>query len=184
MPVHIETNGYVLRSLVPSDVTQRFADWLNHSNMLDGLNIPSQNFTVERLRAFVASFDNIHNYFIGIFDKEKPVLIGFYTLDVDLRNKVGNLTSGIGEKEYAGRRVHWATTDAFLKHMFIYHDIDKIVARVLAKNRPMLFNFIGNLHYVYEGCLKKQCRAPDGERVDLMLFAAFRDGSREQGTLP
>lgn len=184
MPLHIETNGFVLRTLVPDDVTERFTQWLNASAMLEGLNISSPDFTMQRLRQFVASFDSLHNYFVGIFEQKSSLLIGFYTLDVDLRHRLGTITAGIGEPGYAERRVYWRTIDAFLDHMFAYRDIDKIVARVLAKNKAMLFNFVGNPRFIFEGCLRKECLAPDGERVDMMLFSAFRNASKEEGTLP
>jgi RimJ/RimL family protein N-acetyltransferase len=175
MPVHIETNGYVLRSLRPQDATPRFTHWLNADEMLDGLNLPRLDFDAHALAAFITRFDDLHSHFIGIFDKSNGLLVGFYTLDVNTVHGVASITAGIGELEYRGQRVFWKTIDALLDHFFLYRDVDKITARVLARNRSMLFNFIDNPRFVYEAILRQECRAPDRTRLDLLVFAAFPD---------
>ena len=173
--IHIETNGYLLRSLVPQDVTSEFLGWLNSPQMMQGLNLLNVSFTAPQLAAFISQFDNRHNYFIGIFDKSNNLLVGFYTIDVNLVHKVGNITTGVGALGYNGKAVLWATIDALLDHFYLYRDLDKMVARILAKNRQMLFCFIQkNTRFVCEAQLKKECLAPSGERVDILLFASFK----------
>lgn len=174
IPVHIETNGFKLRSLTPSDVTPHFLNWLNDPGFMAGLNLASIQFSHESLIQFINSFNNFTNYIIGIFDAHH-VLIGFYTLDVNRLHKTGNITTGIGESAYEGKGVLWATIDALLDHFFTYCDIDKITARVLANNRRMLFNFLGNPRFVFEAKLYKECIEIGGDRIDLLLFSTFKD---------
>lgn len=183
-PVHIETNGYLLRTVVPNDITTRAVDWVNSEAMRTGLNLPPLNFNLDRLRAFVDGFDGLNNHFIGIFDRASGQLIGFYTLDVNVPHKVGNITCGIGEEAYLGRRVLWYTIDALLDHFFTYRGVDKITARILAKNQHMLFNFIDNTRFVWEAKLRRECLGTNGERLDVLVFAAHRDGRRDDGTAP
>lgn len=172
-PVHIETNGFVLRSLTAADANPRFAQWLNGAEMREGLNLPPLDFDVARLAAFIASFDGRQNHFIGIFDRGNGLLVGFYTLDVNLTHRVASMTAGIGEPAYRGQRVYWRTIDALLDHFFLYREVEKVTARVLARNRAMLFNFVDNPRFVHEARLKDECRAPDGTRLDVLVFAAF-----------
>src|SRR5690606_5321249 len=110
--VHIDTHGFVLRTLLPADVTPRFLEWINAPAMRAGLNLPQLNFDEAGLRRFVMSFDGRNNHLIGIF--EQGLLIGFYTIDVSLTHKVGAFTAGIGEAGYERRKVYWATIDALL----------------------------------------------------------------------
>lgn len=180
-PVQIETNGFLLRTLVPGDVTPRFVHWLNDVAMRDGLNLSELNLDAARLSTFIAGFDGLRNHFIGIFDPRKNLLVGFYTLDINLAHKTGNLTAGIGEAEYRKCRVYWRTIDALLDHFFIYRDIDKITARVLAHNHAMLFNFVDNWRFAFEARLRQECLGPDGSRPDVLVFSAFRNGPRPQG---
>lgn len=177
-PVHVETNGFVLRTVAPADVTARFAQWLDSEEMREGLNLAPLGMDAARLASFIASFDGLQNHFIGIFDRSNGLLVGFYTLDVSTVHRVAAMTAGIGEPEYRGQRVYWRTIDALLDHFFTYRQVEKITARVLSRNRSMLFNFIDNPRFVHEACLKKECRAPDGSRLDVLVFAAFPSEAR------
>lgn len=185
-PVHIRTNGFILRSLTPADVTPRFLAWLTSKEMVHGLNLGELKFDMEGLRRFVASFDNLHNYLIGIFDEKTRLLVGFYTIDVNLPHKIGQLTTGVGEPEYAGKATLWATIDALLDYLYAHRDLEKLSARVLAKNYRMLFNFKDNTRFVLEGCLEQECRTPTGERLDLLIFSSFKTPvkGKRSATLP
>lgn len=129
-PVHIETNGFILRSLTAADATPRFLQWINSPEFLSGLNLRALNFTHEKLVRYIESFDNRNGYLVGIFAPQTRLLLGLYTLDVNLMHKVGNITTGIGEHAYEGKGMLWATIDALLDHFFAYRDIEKITARV------------------------------------------------------
>lgn len=175
VPIFIETNGFLLRSLTPSDVSASFLTWMNSPEMMEGLNLPPLNLSPQQMAEYVARFDNKHNYFIGIFDKQNGNrLVGFYTIDVNLNHKVGNITAGVGEPGYSGKAVLWATIDALLDHFYLYRDLYKMVARILLKNRRMLFCFVKNPRFVLEATLKDECLAPSGERVDILIFSSFR----------
>ena len=173
-PVDLLTNGFILRSLLPADVNPRMLAWLSDQQMMQGLNLASLDFDLDGLRRFVAGFDNFHNYIIGIFEQSSGLLIGFYTIDVDLKHKIGQITTGIGERAYQGKGTLWATADALLDHFYAERDIDKFSARILAKNYRMLFNFKDNPVFVFEACLRQECLAPNGERLDILVFAAFK----------
>jgi RimJ/RimL family protein N-acetyltransferase len=173
-PVHIESRGYTLRSLTPADVTPRFVEWINSASMLEGLNLPPLNFSLEQLQAFVASFDDLNNYFIGIF-ASNGLLLGFYTIDVNRTHKTGNITTGIGEPEHLGKGVLWATIDGLLNHFYLYRDLEKMTARVLARNLRMLFNFRGDPRFKFEAKLSRECLGPDGKRLDVLVFASHKD---------
>lgn len=173
--IHIKTGNFLLRSLVPSDVTSRFVEWLNDWQMLQGLNIGRLSFTEETLADFIASFDNHHGYFIGIFDCHTDLLLGFYTIDVNRKHKTGNLTTGVGEMETGGKPVLWATIDALLDHFYAEQDIEKFSARILARNHRMLFNFRNNTRFVLEAHLKQECLGANGNRVDIISFASFKN---------
>lgn len=177
VPIFIETNGYLLRSLTPNDVSAPFITWMNSQEMMEGLNLPPINFSAQQLSEYIKQFDNHRNFFIGIFDKTNHTLIGFYTIDVNLKHKVGHITTGIGEKGYSGKAVLWATIDALLDYFYLYRDLHKMVARILAKNKRMLFCFVKNPRFNLEAVLKEECLAPTGERVDILLFSSLRPKS-------
>lgn len=174
LPVFIETNGYLLRSLTPADVSASFLQWMNSPDMMEGLNLSPINFSAQQLAEYVKQFDNKHNFFIGIFDKANNKPIGFYTIDINLSHKVGHITAGVGEAGYVGKTVLWATIDALLDHFYLYRNLHKMNARILAKNKRMLFCFVRNPRFNLEAVLKEECLAPTGERVDILLFSSIK----------
>ncbi len=174
IPIHIETNGYLLRSLTPADVNADFLTWINSAEMMEGLNLPPVNFSAQQLAEYIKQFDHQHNFFVGIFDQKNGALIGFYNIDINLVHKVGHITTGIGNKNYSGKTVLWATIDALLDHFYLYRDLHKMVARILAKNKRMLFCFVKNPRFGLEAVLKEECLAPTGERLDILIFSSLR----------
>ena len=173
-PIHLDTNGFILRSLIAADITPRFLTWLSSPEMLRGLNLNALAFDLDGLRKFVASFDHHNNYFIGIFDAKNGLLVGFYTIDVSHVHRVGQLTAGVGEADYSRKKVLWATIDALIDHFYAERSIEKFSARILARNYAMLFNFKDNPRFVLEACLEQECLAADGTRLDLLIFSSFK----------
>lgn len=178
-PIFLETHGFVLRSLVPGDITPRVLEWLSDPEMMRGLNLGGLDFTLEQLRNFVAGFDNRTHYFIGIFDQSNGLLVGFYTMDIRLAHKIGQITTGVGERSYDGKRTLWATIDALLDHFYAERDVEKISAGILANNYRMLFVFRDNPRFVLESCLKQECLSPSGERLDILVFSSFKNDGRK-----
>lgn len=170
--IHIETNEYSVRSLVPDDVNATFLSWFNTKEILEGLNIASPNFTLERLKNFIAQFNNADNYFLGIFTGAE--LIGFYSIDVNKSHQTAGISTGIGNKNYVGKGVLWATIDAVIDYFYANRNIEKFTARVIARNFGMLFNFKNNPRFELEAYLKRECVGLDGKRVDILIFSSFK----------
>ena len=174
-PVYIESGDYIVRSLKDTDTSEELLGWLNRADMLRGLNLSKVDFNLSQLRAFIAGFDNYLHFILGIFNRSDDRLIGFYTIDVNRTHKTGSLTTGIGDTSERGKRTLWATIDAILDYFYAERDIEKFTARILARNYAMLFNFKNNTRFVLEAHLKDECLAPNGKRVDLLIFASFKN---------
>lgn len=173
--VHIKSGAYIVRSLLAADASEELLSWLNRADMLRGLNLSKVDFNLAQLGRFIAGFDNYYHYILGIFDSADDRLVGFYTIDVNRTHKTGSLTTGIGDSSERGKRTLWSTIDAILDHFYAERDIEKFTARILARNYAILFNFKNNTRFTLEAHLKRECLAPDGKRVDLLVFASFKD---------
>ncbi len=174
-PVSLETEGYWLRSLTVDDAGPVFLGWLKDKEIMDGLNLAPLDFNIEKLRQFIAGFSNRENYLIGIFARPHGAMVGFYTIDVNLAHRTGQITTAVGDKKYWGKDALVGTILAVRDHFFAFRNIDKLTARVLAKNRRVLFNFIGSTDFPFEALLKKECLSQDGERLDVMVFSAIKE---------
>src|SRR5690606_23748451 len=133
--------SFHLRTLNPADATPRLISWLQEEGLLRGLNVQRREWTLDQLKAFIASYDNIHRYLVGIFESGDS-LIGFYTLDVNLLHKSAQITAAIGDNSFVGRNVLIETGKPFVEYLFARRDIEKVSARVLASNKRVVFNFM------------------------------------------
>ena len=173
--VRVETAHYVLRSITAADVTPEFAAWFDDPLMLLGLNLPALHFSVEGLRAFAASFNNLDNFLIGAFAKEGGQLRGFYNFSVNQAHRLATLTLGMEPRSGLGRAILWETAGPLFDEMFAKAAIDKISGRILASNRRVLFALMDNDHFVSEGLLRQECMGRDGKRLDILAVACFKD---------
>lgn len=174
-PLHIEAGGYVLRTLEPRDATPAMLDWLQSPAMLAGLNLPPLHMTLDQLRAMIAGTDCLNNHLIGIYADDMKEPVGFYQLAVNQQHRAALLTAGIGVPAYLGKDVLHATVTALVQHFFAFRSLDKITARVIARNRRALFSFWkGGTPFVLEGVLRRECVVEDGRRADVVILAAYR----------
>lgn len=176
-PFHVETPHYVIRSLRAADMTEEVVAWFNNPAMLAGLNLQALNFSLDGLRAFIASFDNRENYFLGIFERETGQLLGFYNFAMDLEHQTGTLNLGILPELKIGGPILWPTVEVVLEEFFQHRNVEKIKGMVLGSNRRMLFTLLMNKHFVHELTLKQECQGIDGKRHDLLVFSCFKDAS-------
>lgn len=179
-PLAIETESFRLRSIGAEAASAVMQGWLADRDVLEGINLPKVNWTIERLRNFLAAYDNRARYAIGISRKDTSALIGFYTVDVNLQHKRAMLTAIIIDKASRGSDLIFETTRALNFHLFDERDIDKVSVGVLATNRRMLFHMMratridGPREMRFEARLRREVLRPDGARLDLLVFAAHK----------
>jgi hypothetical protein len=178
--VWLETNGYVLRTLEPADITPEVFAWMTRPDMLRGLNLESLGMDIDGFRQMVAKSNNITSHMIGIYRaSDSGAMIGFYTLHVNRIHKVGRLTSGMRETDGNGKEIYWATTDALLDHFYVARDVDKISVRILANNYRILFTNRNSPRFIPELTLKNECLMPDGRRIDIVVLSSWRGDGRD-----
>jgi len=174
-PVLIETDGYILRSLKPSDAGPTMAAWFDDPVVMAGLNLPIGGITHDHLRAYISEYDNYTKYIVGVFTKPDQRFIGYYYVSINLEHKVGTLSYIIGDPNYRQGHIQDRLGDMICEEFFTNRSIDKMVARVLANNYRALF-MMKNSDFMLEGVFKKDNILPDGGRVDIVQFCRFRPG--------
>ena len=180
--VYLESDGFILRTLSPNDISPRVAGWFTSERMCRGLNMPVvEERGVDDVRNFPPTFDNIRGYLIGIYDGRHGPLIGFYVVEVAPSQQAARITFGIGEESYEGQRVSWRTIDVLLNFFFLEIGIQKVYAAVLSTNLRMLFNFIGNPRFIFKGRIDDACEGPEGDHLDTLIFVAHKPESVDDG---
>jgi [ribosomal protein S5]-alanine N-acetyltransferase len=178
--VLLNTKRFALRSLKPSDASERWMNWLKDPEVMGPLNAPIRRWTVQELMTHIASADNNERYLIGIFDLNCKVQIGFYMVDVDFFHRRANFNVVIGEKSWWGKGVINETRAALLDEFFNSRTIEKATGMPFARNFPAVFNYKAQ-GWRHEGTLRRHCLSiADGSRLDQYQFGLTKDEWRDK----
>ena len=178
-PVFLETKRFALRSLKPSDASERWSNWLKDPEVMGPLNAPIRKWTAQELMAHLASTDNNERYLIGIFDLTSKIQIGFFMIDVDLFHRRATFNVVIGEKAWWGKGVVNEARAALLDEFFDNRGIDKASGMPFARNFPAVFNYKAQ-GWRHEGTLRSQALpVAGGSRLDQFQFGLTKDEWRD-----
>ena len=178
-PVFLETKRFALRSLKPSDASERWINWLKDPEVMGPLNAPIRKWTAQELMAHIASTDNNERYLIGIFDLTSKIQIGFFMIDVDLFHRRATFNVVIGEKAWWGKGVVNEARAALLDEFFDNRGIDKASGMPFARNFPAVFNYKAQ-GWRHEGTLRSQALpVAGGSRLDQFQFGLTKDEWRD-----
>jgi RimJ/RimL family protein N-acetyltransferase len=172
--VKLETEHYFLDSLEPADATPLLQGWFRDDTILESMNVSPLTWTIPELQAFIATFDNITKFIVGIRAKSSSNLVGFYTISVNRRHRTAHFTAAIGDKAYWGKGVLAETTRALVEHMFTTRGVEKMIARVVSTNRRIIFNLANSTMFQLEGTLRQEILSRDGKRLDVLSFACLK----------
>ncbi|MEE9139345.1 MAG: GNAT family N-acetyltransferase [Alphaproteobacteria bacterium] len=172
-PVRLETERFLVRSLTPADVTDRYVGWFHDPKVMDYVAMP-RGLTRKQLVKYVESFDNVSRFNLGIFTKETGLLIGYYTAECSPTSKVATLTVVIGDRDYWGKRAAVRGAAVVMDFLFETLGAHKLVGRVYSGNRSAIaLNKLGGLRE--EGVLREhEWVPPDGWR-DIVLMGLLRE---------
>jgi RimJ/RimL family protein N-acetyltransferase len=179
-PVFLKTERFLLRNLAPADASERYLGWAADSQVMGPLNVKPTRMTREQLAAYIASFDGISRFLIGIFVLDGNLHIGFYMVEIDPFHDVANFNVVIGDKAYWSRKVVSETRPALIAHFFEDRGIEKAFGQPLARNIPAIFNYKAE-GWRLEGILKAHRKSvTDGKRLVQMQFAMTKDEWRSR----
>ncbi len=174
-PVELESENYIIRSMRPEDITDRYLGWWTDPDIWGGTTWPLRDMTRRQHEERQARrFDNKSNFQLGIFDRENSLLAGF--LDISLRSSQRWCHTNviIGEQDYWGRRIVVEAATVVIDFAFAHWDMDRVMIETVARNMPTIYN-LKKLGFVFEGVLREEWRRPDGERVDVCVFGLLKD---------
>lgn len=174
-PVALSTERFLVRSLTPSDASERWSDWSADPDVMNPLNIPIRRMSRDDLARYIARFDNDNGYLIGVFAKALSLHIGFFMIEVNKLHASAGFNLLIGDKQYWGKGVVNEVRAALLDEFFERRGIEKAFGTPLARNFPAVFNYKAQ-GWRLEGVLRGQCKSiVDGSRLDQYHFGMLRD---------
>ena len=100
----LNSKNYSIRTLIASEVTQNYVDWLNDPEVNDFLEVKYSTWTLDSCRDYVDCFtDSESEYIFGIYDN-KSIHIGNGSVSqVNLNTGTFTASLFIGEKHHWGK---------------------------------------------------------------------------------
>jgi [ribosomal protein S5]-alanine N-acetyltransferase len=177
-PVLLQTKRFALRSLKPSDASQRWVGWLRDPEVLEPLNAPLRKVEFRDLMAHIAENSNNETYYmIGIFDLESKVQIGYYSISCEINefHRRADFNVLIGEKSWWGKGAVNETRAALLDEFFNNRGIEKATGHPFARNFPAIFNYKAQ-GWRHEGTLRAHSiSTKDGSKLDQYAFGLTKE---------
>lgn len=138
LDLHFETERYILRSLTPGDASGRWAEWLNDPVAARMLNARPRSFTLDELRAYIATFDQTTRLLLGIFDRATGQHIGIMVGEIVEEGHKIVPSVLIGEAAYRRIGVMSELGDAIHGHVFETLAFEAALAYVLPRNDAVI----------------------------------------------
>ena len=177
--VTFETERFLFRPLSESDVSERWAQWLNDPIAAQMLNARPRSMTLDELRAYVRGFDGRNRWLVGIFDRASGQHIGIGTGEVVEFGRKFIPSILVGEPEFRNMGMLTEILDSMGEHFFETLGFAAAVATVLAYN-ALVIHFLESRGFKLVRTLpgyKKSARG--GPAIDLLVYEFSRADWRE-----
>lgn len=169
-PAHIAAGDFIIRSLRPTDITERYAGWWADPGVIEGVVHPATPAPVARHRQRLdQAFDNKSNFQLGIFDRSKNLLVGFFIVKCTQYHRLAEISLVVGDYDYRPPAVLDDAWRAALGFIFEYLRMEKIVGKPVAGNDAMTGAYEAR-GFRREATLRKHWMYHDGRRADIGVY--------------
>ena len=165
---------YTLRALEPADVNADYVSWWNDADIQARLGATPRGWTIEDARRHVDRFDTDHNLHLGIFDRARGQLIGFYTINTKPQTGVASTNRVIGNKSYWRRGLSRELSAWSIPFIFTGMGMAKLSASVHGENASSIW-LLEHLGFQREGVLRQELPGPGGSRLNVYKYGLLRD---------
>jgi Acetyltransferase (GNAT) domain len=170
--IHFETPHYVLRSVEPEDVTERWAAWLADPANTRMLNAKPMSLQVSDIRAYLTNFDQLSSHVLGIFERTSGAMVGFWEVYVDWKYREFLINLLIGERGRAALRAREETQRVLHAYFFGDLGLDAMRCSVLSTNE-LVKRVLTGKGAVHEHTSHKPS-ATDAGTVDILHYRLSR----------
>jgi [ribosomal protein S5]-alanine N-acetyltransferase len=173
MRLQVETERFLLRSLLPKDVGAVYISWWNDVELQKGFNSPPRNWGQQHVTKHLQQFNNKTKFHLGIYCKETSQLIGFFAMFVNYQQKVAKTNVLVGNREYWGKNVVLEVRTIMLGFLFNELAMEKVEGEILGRNLSSIFNYQAQ-GFKSEGVRRSQILDPEGNRTDIYHFGLLK----------
>lgn len=172
MPLTLESENFLIRSLTPADATDEYISWWNDKEVQESLGFNPRGWTRDHAVRHILNFDNRKRLHLGIFPKGKALPIGFISILTKTKGCV-QTNVVIGNKSYWGKRVPIEVRTRVLEFLFEDFGVHKVCGEVDARNFASIFNYKAH-GFTCEGVFREHKQWVDGTWHDELHFGLLR----------
>jgi hypothetical protein len=135
--IRSETENYLVRTLSPSEASERACAWLADPLKARMLNMRPRTLSLDEFSDYIASHDGIAGHILGIFEKESGAHVGLWSvyIDWDLKEFLVNvLVGGRGPDMPAVRQ---ETQPPLIRYLFDGLGLETVRCAVLSDNHSI-----------------------------------------------
>ena len=115
-----------------------------------------------------------YRYIIGTFAKPERRFVGFHSVEVNKMHRVAQIAFVAGDEEYRARPPTDELSHAIIDEFFDNRGVEKLVARVLARNFRALW-IMKESTFRFEAILTQDNLLPSDERTDIAQFCVLKN---------
>lgn len=175
--VFLEGDKIVLRTLMPSDIKERYLSWLNDPVICQYLEVGIFPTTMDELRKFYEQISvSKTDVFLAIVVKKNRKHIGNIKLGgINWVHGFANLGIVIGEKEYWAKGIGQEACRLMLEYAFHRLNLHKVTLGVWANHFPAIRAY-KKIGFQEEGRLRRMFKTPSGY-VDKLIMGILVEES-------
>jgi RimJ/RimL family protein N-acetyltransferase len=176
--VRIDSEKYLIRTIEPDDASDRWASWMSDPEAMHMLNLRARTWKKADVLDYIKTFDQRSSLLLGIFEKQRGMHIGIFTVDINQVRSRFLVNLLIGEPEYRNKHVTSSIALPFREYFFETLGLNMSMASVLARNAPMI-HYLKKNGWKLDQTVKHSTKSnADGAMLDVCLFSLSRDAWR------
>lgn len=169
--VSMESENFIIRTMRPSDATDRFSVWFDAPDVRDALNLPPQKRTKANMETYIRSFDQRRDLLLAIIAKASGVLVGMLSLYIDWASGRFIANMIVGEPDYRHKGATMEITPPFREYFFKTCGLKVMTATALAHNAPIRA-YLDNTGWTLDRIVKGEVRSTSGGApIDLCHYS-------------
>lgn len=169
------SESFLVRTATLADVSERWAGWLNDPIAAMMLNARPRSFTLDELRDYVRSFDNVNRLLTCIVDRKSGGHIGIAIGEFLPGRRKARPSVLIGEPEFRHmgllNEMEWIAYELYFEAL----KVDAIVSNVLAHNAAAIAFNESRGWKLTQRLVGAKRSARTGEPLDVLVYEFTRD---------
>lgn len=166
--VRLETPNFIIRSMEPEDVDDRFVSWFADENYMHRMGSNTRRSRDEVVR-HINRMNNSRDFLLGIFARDTALVGGWFRVYHEVAIRRAKLNILIGEKLNRGRRNIGEMNLAIHDFMFDDLRVRKVFTTVYGHNIHSR-RLLERSGYQVEGQLRQHGVTEDGAWVDIFYY--------------